>query len=821
MKRDKEEFKARNREEIFIKDKRPDIQLGRHAENPQEKQPLSPSKKNRMYQARQEYAEPVAVTVETPDTADSEMDFTVQEYLPENPQEQPDNDARSEQMQAEQQTEYSEDFAFADDGIPAEHPAYEPPKQTASKKNRLYQKHTKAAQKPVDLDIPQKTAEQPPDEPSPQTKADDYNIRDAVHNNKTEFERNTDIDFSEVPADKDSNIPFDRVQTSGNDSAEQKPQGKGKRQRLVYDESEKQPDGSSGTKAEQADANSNNTAVGQPEGKAEKSEQAPSGGVPFDRVAKFEKKVEKARAKVDKAQQNLPKKTKIKKQRLYDEQKKKAKTRLQFEKEVRPQSDLYHRSPIAPVKTAASYAGQNAKSKLHSKIAEAEHENSAVEAAHKTEQKAETLAQYSVRTAKYIDGQRKATPYQKAAKLRHRAEKAEVKAIHEKTIAENPQLKKSAIKKFQQKQRIKKQYQKAKQAEQTAKAAKKTAQNTERATRRFVAFVWRHKIVFGVILIIALLVAWLGTVLSSCSVMLTTGTNSIMVSSYFAEDEDIYAAEEYYTGLEQDLQARINRIESDYPGYDEYRYNMAQVGHNPYELISYLTAVYMDFKFDDIKVALDELFNSQYHLRITETTERRTDEDGNTTDYKILNVTLTNDGFTQTLTADQRELYYIYLESKGNRDYLFADDIYANESDGPGYTIPGEALTDETFRRLITEAEKYLGFPYVWGGSTPATSFDCSGFVCWVFSNSGVYPLSRTTAQGIYNQCARVSPQEAKPGDLIFFKGTYATSEISHIGIYVGDGMMIHAGNPIQYTSVNTNYWKSHFYAYGRIIINL
>lgn len=813
MKRDKEEFKARNREEIFIKDKRPDIQLGRHAENPQEKQPLSPSKKNRMYQARQEYAEPVTVTAETPDKADSKMDFTKQEYLPENPQEQTSNDARSEQTQ--------EDFSeLADSGrqeSKADIPKSEPPKQTAARKNRLYQKHTKAAQKPVDLDIPQKTAEQPPDESSPRTKEGDYNIRDAVQDSQTEFERNTDVDFSEVPADKDSNIPFDRVQTSGNDNTEQKPQGKGKRQRLVYDKSEKQPDGSGGTKAEQAGAGSNNTAAGQAEGKAENSERSPSGDVPFDRVARFEKKAEKARAKADKAQQNLPKKTKIKKQRLYDEQKKKAKTRLQFEKEVRPQSDLYHRSPIAPAKTAASYAGQNVKSKLHSKIAEAEHENSAVEAVHKIEQKAETLARYSVRTAKYIDGQRKAAPYQKAAKLRHRAEKAEIKAIHEKTLAENPQLKKSALKKFQQKQRIKKQYQKAKQAEQTAKAAKKTAQNTERATRRFAAFVWRHKIVFGVILIIALLVAWLGTILSSCSVMLTTGTNSIMVSSYFAEDEDIYAAEEYYTGLEQDLQSRINRIESDYPGYDEYKYSMAQVGHNPYELISYLTAVYMDFKFDDIKGALDELFNSQYHLRITETTERRTDGDGNAYDYKILNVTLTNDGFTQTLTADQRELYYIYLESKGNRDYLFADDIYANESDGPGYTIPGEALTDETFRRLITEAEKYLGYPYVWGGSTPATSFDCSGFVCWVFSNSGVYPLSRTTAQGIYNQCARVSPQEAKPGDLIFFKGTYATSEISHIGIYVGDGMMIHAGNPIQYTSVNTNYWQSHFYAYGRL----
>ena len=770
-----------------------------------------------MYQARQEHAEPVTVTAETPDTADSEMDFAGQEYLPENPQEQTDNGTQLEQTQ--------EDFSELADNSQQDKntdiPKHEPPKQTASKKNRLYQKHTKAAQKPVDLDISQNETEQEStgtNEPVPQSKADDYNIRDAVQDNKAEFERNTDIDFSEMSTDRDSNIPFDRVQTSGHDNTEQKPQAKGKRQqRLVYDKSEKQPDGSGAAKTGHTGADRKHTASGQPEGKPEKSEQAPSGSVPFDRVTKFEQKAEKARAKADKAQQALPKKTKIKKQRLYDEQKKKAKPRLKFEKEVRPQSDLYHRSPITPAKTAVSYAGQNAKNKLHSKIAEAEHENSAVEAAHKTEQKAETLARYSVRTAKYIDGKRKAAPYQKAARLQHHAEKAEVKAIHEKTLAENPQLKKSALKKFQQKQRIKKQYQKAKRAEQSAKAAKKTAQNTERAARRFVAFVWRHKIVFGVILIIALLVAWLGTVLSSCSVMLTTGTNSLMVSSYFAEDADIYAAEEYYTGLEQDLQDKINRIESNYPGYDEYKYNMAQVGHNPYELVSYLTAVYQDFKFNDIKGALDTLFNSQYHLRITETTEQRTDGDGNPYDYKILNVTLTNDGFTQALTADQRELYYIYLESKGNRDYLFADDIYANESGGPGYTIPGEALTDETFRRLITEAEKYLGYPYVWGGSTPATSFDCSGFVCWVFSNSGVYPLSRTTAQGIYNQCARISPQEAKPGDLIFFKGTYATSEVSHIGIYVGDGMMIHCGSPIQYTSVNTSYWQSHFFAYGRL----
>ena len=432
----------------------------------------------------------------------------------------------------------------------------------------------------------------------------------------------------------------------------------------------------------------------------------------------------------------------------------------------------------------------------------------------------ESLARYSVRTAKYIDGQKKAAPYKKAARLKVKAEKAEIKAAYEKMLAENPSLKKSALKKFRQKQQIKKKYQKTKRAEQTAKQAKKTAQNAERAASRLAAFVWRHKAVFGVILAIVLLIAWLGTALSSCSVIGTTGFNSIMVSSYFAEDEDIYAAENYYNGLEQNLQSKIDNIENEYSGYDEYNYNLAGIGHNPYELISYLTAVYQDFKFNDIKSALDTLFNAQYHLQITETSRQQTDEDGNEYTYKILNVTLVNEGMTTTLTAEQRELYDIYLVSKGNRDYLFADDIYSNITQSPynDYTIPGEALTDETFRKLITEAEKYLGYPYVWGGSSPQTSFDCSGFVCWVFKNSGVYPLGRTTAQGIFDQCTPVRPSDAKPGDIIFFTGTYNSGcPVSHVGIYVGNGMMIHCGNPIQYASVNSNYWTQHFYAYGRL----
>lgn len=323
-----------------------------------------------------------------------------------------------------------------------------------------------------------------------------------VLDNKTEFTRNTDTDFSETTADRDSNIAFDRVHTSDK-STEPNTSEQGKRKQRLYSRDSKQADTSN------ADTKTEKSADG-----SKKSEQEPSADVPFDRVTRFDRKAEKARAKADKAEQKLPHKKKIQKQRIFDEQKQKPKNCLHFEKEVKPQSDIYHRSPIRNSADTLQYAATN---KIHTKI-----------------------------------------------------------------------------KKFQQKQRIKKQYQKAKQTEQTAKAAKKTAQNTERALRRFAAFVWRHKAVFGVILAIVLLIAWLGTVLSSCSVMLTTGANSIMVSSYFADDADIYAAENYYVSLEQELQNKINRIEHDYPGYDEYNYSMAQIGHNPYELISYLTAVYQD-----------------------------------------------------------------------------------------------------------------------------------------------------------------------------------------------------------------------------------
>lgn len=532
---------------------------------------------------------------------------------------------------------------------------------------------------------------------------------------------------------------------------------------------------------------------------------------------RFEKKAQRAKDKALEAEKKLPKKKKIKKQRLYDEKKQKPKTRLQFENEVKPQTDLYHRSPIKSGYTAVGYTIKN---KIHGEIAEVEQENTAVEAAHKTEQRAESLTRYSLRTAKYIEGQKKAAPYKKASRLKQKAEKAEVKAAYEKLLAENPQLSKSALQKFKLKQQIKRGYQKQKNVEQRTKGLKKTARNSQRAISQFMNLVGRNKTILFFVLLIILLVGLLGISLSSCSIMGANGFYSIMVSSYFADDEDIYAAENYYVSLEKSLQSKIDNIEHTYPNYDEYKYNLAQIGHNPYELISYLTAVYQDFRFNDIKPNLDVLFNSQYYLRITETVKHKTDDEGNSYIYKILNVTLTNSGFTQTLNTEQLELYNIYLESKGNRDYLFADDIYSNITTNPyeDYKIPSEALTDETFRKLINEAEKYLGYPYVWGGSSPSTSFDCSGFVCWVFRKTGVYPLSRTTAQGIFNQCSTVKPADAQPGDIIFFTGTYdSVSPVSHVGIYVGNGMMIHCGNPIQYESVNSKYWRKHFYAYGRL----
>ncbi len=311
--------------------------------------------------------------------------------------------------------------------------------------------------------------------------------------------------------------------------------------------------------------------------------------------------------------------------------------------------------------------------------------------------------------------------------------------------------------------------------------------------------------------------------------------NALSGTSYASEDTDLLGVDEDYTALENELAQTVANIESTHPGYDEYRYSVDEIGHNPYELASYLSAKYHVYFREQVQDELREIFEAQYELTLTEEveiryrTETSTDpETGETTteevpyEYYILNVTITNKTLPAVilprLNEQQREIYTVMQQLKGNKPYLWEGIYNGGEDTGPSYEIPGEALDDPAFAALMEEATKYIGWPYVWGGSSPSTSFDCSGFVCWVYTASGVHNLPRTTAQGIYNQCAIISPSEAKPGDIIFFTGTYdSPGPVSHVGIYVGDGMMLHCGSPIQYANINSSYWQTHFYAFGRL----
>ena len=335
-----------------------------------------------------------------------------------------------------------------------------------------------------------------------------------------------------------------------------------------------------------------------------------------------------------------------------------------------------------------------------------------------------------------------------------------------------------------------------------------------------------------------LLIVMIFTGLSSCAAIIQGGVSSIVGTSYTAEDEAIREVEADYKELERGLREEIADIETDYPDYDEYQYHLDEIGHNPFALASYLTAKLYDYTRQEAQAELQALFEKQYTLTLREEiqtryrTETTTDpETGETTteevpyDYYILHVTLTNKNIEtlagELLTPEQKEMFDIYMETKGNKPDVFGED-YATGTPGGGqytdYEIPPEALSDERFAAMIAEAEKYLGYPYVWGGSSPSTSFDCSGFVCWVINHSGAGSVGRTTAQGIFNYTTPIAPSEAKPGDIIFFTGTYDSgSAVSHVGIYAGNGMMIHCGNPISYASVNTPYWQQHFYAYGRL----
>ena len=476
--------------------------------------------------------------------------------------------------------------------------------------------------------------------------------------------------------------------------------------------------------------------------------------------------------------------------------------------------------------------------------------NSGVEAAHFSEGSAEGAA----RAGSRFQYGRKLRQYKKLERLEKKADKDAVDSIFAERMKSDPQAGSNFFSRWRQKQAIKKEYAAAKAgaaaAENTAAGTAKAAQGTASMTEKAFQFVQSHSHIIIGIAAVGLLVLVIAGSVSSCSVLINGGGNVVLGTSYTAEDEDLKGVETDYTKLEDKLRKQIDRIETDHPGYDEYRYNLAEIGHNPYELASLLTVEFENYTRSQVQARLQSIFEAQYELKLEEKVEIRTRKEtrvgyrynpitgtGHTYtyqvtvqyEYKILNVTLLNRGVDYVarnsgLTDDQLQRYEVTLECRGNRDDLFAGIAFATP-DGAGssgeyqdYDIPGEALTDEKFRKMITEAEKYLGYPYVWGGSSPSTSFDCSGFVSWVINHCGNgWNVGRQTANGLMGKCDIIPKSEAKPGDLIFFQKTYNTSGASHVGIYVGNGMMIHCGSPISYASIETSYWRQHYYCMGRI----
>ena len=502
-------------------------------------------------------------------------------------------------------------------------------------------------------------------------------------------------------------------------------------------------------------------------------------------------------------------------------------------------------------KKPGNLAADALSAKAHQSVRNADQDNnSGVEAAHFTEGSAEGAA----RAGSRFQYGRKLRQYKKLERLEKKANKDAVDSIFAERMKSDPQAGSNLFSRWRQKQAIKKEYAAAKAgaaaAENTASGTAKAAQGTVSITEKAFQFVQSHSHIIIGIAAVGLLVLVIAGSGSSCSVLINGGGNVVLGTSYTAEDEDLKGVETDYTKLEDKLRKQIDRIETDHPGYDEYRYNLAEIGHNPYELASLLTVEFENYTRSQVQARLQSIFDAQYELKLEEKVEIRTRKEtrvgyrynpitgtGHTYtyqvtvqyEYKILNVTLLNRGVDYVarnsgLTDDQLQRYEVTLECRGNRDDLFAGIAFATP-DGAGssgeyqdYDIPGEALTDEKFRKMITEAEKYLGYPYVWGGSSPSTSFDCSGFVSWVINHCGNgWNVGRQTANGLMGKCDIIPKSEAKPGDLIFFQKTYNTSGASHVGIYVGNGMMIHCGNPISYASIETNYWRQHYYCMGRI----
>ena len=476
------------------------------------------------------------------------------------------------------------------------------------------------------------------------------------------------------------------------------------------------------------------------------------------------------------------------------------------------------------IRKAAGAAGWTVHGFVHGKIYENEHENVGIEGAHRSELAAEAAGRKL-----YRYGKRKVQEH--PAKAAQRAQSKFTKATadyHFRMAAqEHPELAMNAWKRFLYKRKLKQQYRKrAKEAAKYgAAAAKKTAVTTEKLAAHTAGFVKRHPV--GVLLALAcLLIVFLFQSCTSALAPLGSGAGGgIGATTYAARDEDILAAEAAYCDMEAELQAYLDNYESTHD-YDEYHFDLDEIKHDPYVLISILSVLHEgEWTLADVEGTLDDLFDRQYILTERVVTETRYDENDEPYTYYICYVTLENFNLSHLpvymMNEEQMARYALYMATLGNRPDLFPGSGYVDKYTQPvdRYEVPAEYMGDEKFAALLTEAEKYLGYPYVWGGSSPATSFDCSGFVSWTINYCGVgWDFGRRGSDSLYfDVCTPISASEARPGDLVFFQGTYDTPYTSHVGIYVGDGMMLHCGDPIQYTSIETSYWQSHFYGFGRL----
>lgn len=553
-------------------------------------------------------------------------------------------------------------------------------------------------------------------------------------------------------------------------------------------------------------------------------------------LKKSVRKVDRAAAKADWAQEKIPKTKVLRKQRTFDKPTGKTKVRLYFE-------EVDKKKPSKFTHTIRDAPGNAVLMQFHREIRQSEDENVGVEAAHKSEEAAETGG----RLVRSAHRSRKLNPYRKSVKAEKRLDRANLGYLQKKAARDNPQPSGNPLAHWRKKRAVKKQYAAAKRAGQFTGSAGKAAENTAKAgktaareSKRAAAFVGRHRngflIVAGAFLVLVLLL----NALSSSSVLLEGALSGVTASTYPSTDDAMLGAEAAYAQKEADLQNEIDHYEQRHGGYDEYHYTLDKIGHDPYVLISLLTAWHGgEWTPDEVRDMLSALFSKEYQLTQTVETETRyrtetdtvTNPDGTTHTetrqvpytYTICNVKLHNEDLSHLpisiMNEDQVGVYSMYMSTLGNRPDLFPTSAYPNASTvkmPTEYDIPPEAMADARFAAMITEAKKYIGYPYVWGGSSPKTSFDCSGYVSWVINHSG-WNVGRLGAQGLCDICTPVSPADAKPGDLVFFEHTYDTDGVSHVGIYVGNGMMLAAGDPIGYSNLNTSYWQSHFYMFGRL----